>query len=110
MKALLVLLRIGAVLDEMARLSTIEASIRLIRQSWKASAKGTWLSGLSRGSSSANEHMVSKWIGGWARKGTIWAEGMDDQSQLILGSSREFFTFFTSDPLHISLRWILRLY
>jgi hypothetical protein len=41
LKVLLVFLRIGAILDEMARLSTVETCIRLARQTWKMSARGT---------------------------------------------------------------------
>jgi hypothetical protein len=74
LKGLLVLLRIGAVFNNMARLSTVEAGIRLARQRCRTSARGTRLSGLSRCSSWTNENRLLKWTGCWTRKNTIRPE------------------------------------
>jgi hypothetical protein len=43
----------------------------------KMNARGTRLSGLSRGGSWTNENRLLERIGGWARKRTIWIEGTD---------------------------------
>jgi hypothetical protein len=103
LKVLLVLLRIGAILDSMARLFVVETGIRLARQSWKMSAGGTRLRGLSRGSSWTNENRLLKWVGGWARKSMIGAKRTDDQSRLLLRSLGGSLTSFTSSSFHLPL-------
>jgi hypothetical protein len=57
-----ILLRVWAVLDEVSKLSTIEATSGRTRKSREMSTRGTQLIGRSGGSSGMNKDRLLKWI------------------------------------------------
>ena len=57
-----ILLRVWVVLDEVSRLSTIEATSGRTGESRETSTRGTQLIGRSGGSSGTNKDMLFEWI------------------------------------------------
>jgi hypothetical protein len=57
-----ILLRVWTVLDEVSRLSTVEATSGRTRESKETSTRGTRLIGRSEGSSGTNKNRLLEWI------------------------------------------------